>query len=89
MAFKVPLDPEDISWWESLILEKSSIVFPQVSLDIVKNDPDDNKFIEAAVEGNAAYIVSQDKDLLLIKEYARIKIVSPSEFLEVMEELGS
>ena len=69
MAFKVPLEPEDISWWESLILEKSSLVFPGEHLEVVKNDPDDNKFIEAAVEGNAQYIVSQDRHLLDIKEY--------------------
>ncbi|MBI2151296.1 putative toxin-antitoxin system toxin component, PIN family [Candidatus Woesearchaeota archaeon] len=85
MAFKVPLEPEDISWWESLILEKSSLVFPVEHLTVVKNDPDDDKFIEAAVEGNARYIVSQDKHLLNIKEYSGIKILHPDEFLELLD----
>lgn len=84
MAFKVPLEPEDISWWESLILEKSSLVFPVEHLEVVRNDPDDNKFIEAAVEGNAQYIVSQDRHLLDIKEYRGIKIIHPDEFLKIM-----
>src|SRR3989344_3366319 len=85
MAFKVPLEPEDISWWESLILEKSSLFFPVEHLEVVKNDPDDDKFIEAAVEGNAQYIVSQDKHLLNIKEYKGIKILHPDEFFKFLD----
>ncbi len=82
--FKLPLDADDISWWESLILEKSLVVVSSEEVDIVKNDPDDNKFIEAALEAQAEYIVSQDKHLLLIKEYRGIKIVHPDDFLELL-----
>lgn len=82
MTFKVPLEPEDISWWESLILEKSLLVFPIRHLEVVKNDPEDNKFIEAAVEGKAQFIVSQDRHLLDLKEYRGIKILHPDEFLK-------
>ena len=77
MAFKVPLEPEDIAWWERLILEKSVVVFPIRHLDVVKDDPSDNKFIEAAVEGNARYVVSQDKHLLTIKAYGFVKMCHP------------
>lgn len=84
MNFKIPLDADDISWWESLILEKSLVVVPTEEVDIVKNDPDDNKFIEAALEAQAEYIVSQDKHLLSIKEYNGIKIVHPEEFLKLL-----
>ncbi|MEK6905247.1 MAG: putative toxin-antitoxin system toxin component, PIN family [Nanoarchaeota archaeon] len=82
--FKLPLDADDISWWESLILEKSLVVVPSEEVDIVKNDPDDNKFIEAALEAQAEYIISQDKHLLLIKEYRGIKIVHPDDFSELL-----
>lgn len=82
--FKLPLDADDISWWESLILEKSLVVVPSEEVDIVKNDPDDNKFIEAALEAQAEYIVSQDKHLLSIKEYRGIKIVHPDDFSELL-----
>ena len=63
--FKFPLDADNISWWESLILEKSLVVVPSEEVDIVKNDSDDNKFIEAALEAQAEYIICQDKHLLL------------------------
>lgn len=83
-AFKVPLDPESISWWESLVLERSFLVFPTLTVDAVRNDPDDNKFIETALEGNAHYIISKDKHLLTLKEYGAIKIITPETFLVVL-----
>jgi len=83
MNFKVPLEPEDISWWESLILEKSIIVFPSEKVEIVV-DKEDNKFLEAALEGKVQYLVSQDKHLLVLKEYRGIKIVHPDEFLKII-----
>lgn len=55
-----------------------------VTLD-VSHDSDDNKFIEAAVLGDCHYIISGDKDLLDIKIYDNIKIVSVSEFLEIFK----
>jgi putative PIN family toxin of toxin-antitoxin system len=51
-------------------------------LKVVVNDPDDDKFIECAVELGAEYIISGDKDLLSIKQFGNIKILSPKQFLE-------
>ncbi len=42
-------------------------------INVVKDDPDDDKFIECAVSGKADYIVSGDSHLLRLKEYAGIK----------------
>lgn len=66
------------------IKEIASIVNPEISLTIVKEDHADNKIIECAVASNATYIVTGDRrHLLPIKEYAGIKIVSPIEFLRL------
>ncbi len=66
------------------IKEITSIVNPEISLAIVKEDFADNKIIECAVASNAAYIITGDKQHLLpIKEYEGIKIVSPMEFLRL------
>ncbi len=51
------------------------------SLNLVHEDPDDNKFIECAVALEAEVIVSGDKNLLRLKNYMNIKIMSPAEFL--------
>ncbi len=83
--FKVPLSYSEISWWESLILERSILVVPTEEVDIV-TDPDDNKFVEAALEGKAEYVVSQDKHLLVLEEFRGIKFVHPKDFLEIISK---
>ncbi|MCH7754940.1 putative toxin-antitoxin system toxin component, PIN family [candidate division KSB1 bacterium] len=51
------------------------------NLEIVKNDPDDNKFFECAVALKAQFIISGDKAVLKIKNYMGIKILSPKQFI--------
>ena len=83
--FKIMMETEEIHYWESLVPEKSELVAPNRKIDIVKDDPDDNKFIEAALEGKADYIVTQDKHLLKIKEFRKIKIITPEEFIKLLK----
>jgi putative PIN family toxin of toxin-antitoxin system len=47
----------------------------------VKDDPDDDKFIECAVALHADVIVTGDKVLEKIGEYMNIKIFTPQKFL--------
>lgn len=44
-------------------------------------DSEDNKFLELARSGNARYIISGDKDLLVFDPYQGIRIVTPKDFL--------
>jgi uncharacterized protein len=48
----------------------------------VCKDPDDDKFIAAALAGDADYLVSGDKYLLDVGSYHRTKIVRPAFFLQ-------
>ena len=82
--FKIILSEEDISNWKDIILENSLLVEPEEEIDIVKDDQDDNKFIEVAVMGKAKYIITQDNHLLNIKEFREIKILTPKEFLDII-----
>jgi uncharacterized protein len=43
-------------------------------------DPDDNIIIEAALASDSAYIITGDKDLLVLHSYAKINIITPSSF---------
>ena len=54
-------------------------------IKVVKDDPTDDKFIETALNGNADYIISQDRHLLDIKEFEGIKMVTPKEFLRILK----
>lgn len=60
------------------------MVEPKERFKIIKEDPDDDKFLEAAITGKAEFIISQDgKHLLPIKEFRDIKIIAPDEFLKL------
>ncbi|MEK6887722.1 MAG: putative toxin-antitoxin system toxin component, PIN family [Candidatus Aenigmatarchaeota archaeon] len=67
--------------FKSLILEMATFVKPAEKIDAIKNDPDDNMILEAATAGNVVYVVSGDPDLLELKEFRGIKIVTAREFL--------
>ena len=64
------------------IISISKIVNPREKFDVILEDKDDNKIIDAALEGKVDYIVSSDKHLLDLKEIKGIKIITPKEFLK-------
>jgi putative PIN family toxin of toxin-antitoxin system len=70
----------------ALIISKSTAVEPVRLLKAPCRDPDDIKFLEAAVSAQADFIVSGDKDLLVLKEFRGIKIIKISEFLKLLDE---
>jgi putative PIN family toxin of toxin-antitoxin system len=49
-------------------------------------DPDDNKFLELAVSGEATHIVSGDEDLRVLNPFQGIPILSAREFLECLAD---
>lgn len=66
-------------------LAKASSLTPgTLVLEVIKDDPDDDKFIIAAIEQKADYIVSGDLHLKKLKEYKGIKIVTPADFLKIL-----
>ncbi|MBI2176679.1 putative toxin-antitoxin system toxin component, PIN family [Candidatus Woesearchaeota archaeon] len=75
---------ETILDYLSLILKRIKIVEAKAKLDVVKNDPDDNKILECAVACGADYIVTGDKHLLDLKEYERIKIITAATLVGIM-----
>jgi putative PIN family toxin of toxin-antitoxin system len=62
------------------------LVTPQQRLHVVEADPNDDMFIECAVEGKADYLVSGNtKHLTNMKEYQGIQILRPAQFVLVLE----
>ena len=51
--FRVTMPEEMIETWRKTIMKHALIVAPAEKLFLVKDDPDDNKFFEAAVAGHA------------------------------------
>ena len=69
-----------------LLSQLAEIVYPKHKVDICR-DKEDNKFIELALSAKVKISVSSDNDLLDIKEYNGIKILSVSEFLKILENI--
>ena len=63
------------------ILIYSEVVEPKVNLSVIKNDSDDNRVIECALESKAEFIISGDAHLLSFKEYQGVRIVTATEFI--------
>ena len=64
------------------LVSAMEIIIPTSSIN-ASRDPDDNKFIECAVDSGALYIVSGDKDLLCIQEYSGIQIITATDFCNI------
>lgn len=63
------------------LIKAMEIIEPVSQIEICR-DPDDNKFLECAKDSKALYIVSGDKDLLVIEKYEDIQIVTAKDFCE-------
>jgi putative PIN family toxin of toxin-antitoxin system len=78
--------PEDEMEALTIILanpKNTILVTPKDKINLIKADPDDNKFLECAVAGKAGYIISGDKHLLNCAEFKHCKILTPSDFLDI------
>jgi putative PIN family toxin of toxin-antitoxin system len=57
-------------------------VLPEYTTQICR-DTSDNKIIDLAIYASADFIITSDKDLLEIKTYKEIKILTAVEFIEI------
>ena len=64
------------------------IVEPSALENQVSRDADDDQILGTAVAGNADCIITGDKDLLVLKEFQGIDILTPRAFVD-QEEISS
>lgn len=62
-------------------LKKAGIFITPSESILACRDPKDNKFLELAIAGKAACIVTGDKDLLILNPFRNIRIITSKEFL--------
>jgi putative PIN family toxin of toxin-antitoxin system len=77
-------DEGEIEELLSLFAKGFNILFTTKTprIKVVKDDPDDDKFVECAVALKGETIITGDKALIAVGEYVGIKILSPQEFLK-------
>lgn len=78
---KFPLKEKDFRLTIKSIEEIFRAIQPKKPVEVLLDD-DDNRVLEAAVEGDCKYIITGDQDLLDLGSFRGIKIVSADEFLE-------
>jgi putative PIN family toxin of toxin-antitoxin system len=66
------------------VLKTAKFVKVTKKLHVVEEHSADDKFIECAKSAKADYIISGDKHLLKMACYKRTKIVSVSEFIQIL-----
>jgi len=63
-------------------------VEPTQKVDAIKEDPTDDRILECAMASGSEYLVTGDRHLLKLGQYAGTKIVGPADFLEIQAQTG-
>lgn len=82
---KFPKLATDFEKINKQLRKKFKIVRPKVSINILQDEPD-NRLLEAALEGNCQYIITGDKELLELRSFKGIRIMTADEFLNIIEK---
>ncbi|MBS3782888.1 MAG: hypothetical protein KGY78_00430 [Anaerolineae bacterium] len=65
----------------------ATVVQPQLALDVIQDDPADNRVLECAVAEGVAYIIRLNDHLAQIEEYKEIVVLSPAGFLTLLDSM--
>ncbi len=82
---KFHLDADEVQQEVETIRYFAEFVVPEEDITAVEADPDDDKFLEAAVAGHADFIVSGDGHLLDLDSFRDIEIVTPRTFADRLD----
>ena len=82
---KYKLSEDRITSLISLITSHATVVPGKTSINVIANDPADNKVLACAVEVGAHFIVTGDTHLLELSEFEGIPIITGRTFLKHLE----
>ncbi|MBI1965058.1 MAG: putative toxin-antitoxin system toxin component, PIN family [Betaproteobacteria bacterium] len=80
LARKFSRDAEELARIALLLSDLSVATRPRKKLRVVADEPD-NRVLECALAGRAEAIVTGDKDLLELREYRGVRVISLREYL--------
>ena len=79
---KFGLSPERLAQAEEYINACCERIKPERTVNIIKEDPDDNRVLECAEAAGCEAIITGDFDLLRLGQYGKIRIMTVRSFLE-------
>ncbi|OIN88889.1 putative toxin-antitoxin system toxin component, PIN family [Candidatus Beckwithbacteria bacterium CG_4_10_14_0_2_um_filter_47_25] len=65
---------------KKILVTHSVRIIPQQKVTVCR-DPKDNQFLELCLAASADYLITGDKDLLILKKFHQTQIFSPKQFL--------
>ena len=77
--------PEKIIFAIAAVITVVLVVRATIRIVRACRDPRDDKFLEAAVNGRADFVITGDKDLLALQPFAGIAIVTPADYLRSLD----
>lgn len=77
---------EDLDLWVASLGLVGEPVEGRLRIAAVAEDPEDDKYIAAALEGRAQFIVTGDAHLLALKTYEGVRMVTPRVFLGLLKD---
>ena len=80
---------EDAAAVDALLRTRTQVTQPAVLESSVCRDSNDDLILATALAGGAVCIITGDKDLLDLKQFSAIDILSPSEFEAYEEQSGA
>ncbi len=85
---KFRVQAEDIEVSLRRIREAAVVVKPAFSLQVIADDPDDDRILECAVAAQADCIVSGDRHILRLGNYAGMDVLTVRQFLDRLQLPG-
>ena len=70
------------------ILRRSALVDPSASRHVVPEDPKDSPILQAALTAGADYLVTNDRHLLDLSPYEGLRIVSMTDYHQILTQEG-
>jgi len=77
--------PQDLAMFLEDLAHLAILTPGAKRLRVIRADPADDRYLECAVEGEADLLVSGDTDLLSLGSYKGIEILTPAEFLSLLQ----
>ena len=79
------IHPDDVHNLITHIEEDGFLVEPE-QVSALSRDPKDDVFLACAAAAQADYLVTGDDDLLCLHKYRDTQIVTPAQFLQILQE---
>lgn len=74
--------PSDAQMVRAKLEQVAEVVSRAQTVDVIEDDPDDDRVLECAIAGRADCIVSGDRHLLKLQRYEGISIVTARQLME-------